>query len=191
MPKIVDVEARRAELGAAAARSIARAGVGAATLKEVAAEAGWTTGALTHYFADKRELLLYTFRASLAQRRANRDHLATTPLEALIEALERALPLNEESRVHWMVMIACSAQAAGDDEIAAAQRDAYREFRSRVIQLVGEWGLADKKRSVAVAEQLIALADGIAMQALFDPASWPPKRQAATLRAAVHSILAG
>ncbi|MET0910334.1 MAG: TetR family transcriptional regulator, partial [Ilumatobacteraceae bacterium] len=51
MPKVVDIQERRAELAAAAAQLIARAGVGAATMREVAAEAGWTTVALTHYFS--------------------------------------------------------------------------------------------------------------------------------------------
>jgi len=37
MPKVVDIEERRAELAAAAAQLIARAGVGAATMREVAA----------------------------------------------------------------------------------------------------------------------------------------------------------
>ena len=70
MPKVVDIAERRNELAAAAAQLIARSGVGAATLREVAAEAGWTTGALTHYFADKRELLRFTFASSLAERHA-------------------------------------------------------------------------------------------------------------------------
>ena len=69
MPKFVDVAERRAQLAAAAARIIGRAGIGAVTLREVAAEAGWTTGALTHYFADKQELLDLTMEASLAARR--------------------------------------------------------------------------------------------------------------------------
>ena len=42
MPKFVDVAERRAQLAAAAARIIGRAGIGAVTLREVAAEAGWT-----------------------------------------------------------------------------------------------------------------------------------------------------
>ena len=64
MPRVVDVEQRRAELTDATARLIAKSGIGAATMRDVAAEAGWTTGALTHYFTDKRDLLLHTFRAS-------------------------------------------------------------------------------------------------------------------------------
>ena len=75
MPRIVDVDVRRAELTDATARVIARSGIEAATMREIAAEAGWTTGALTHYFADKRELLLATFQSSLAARRSRRDEL--------------------------------------------------------------------------------------------------------------------
>ena len=190
MPKIVDIQERRAELAAAAAQLIARAGVGAATMREVAAEAGWTTGALTHYFSDKRELLLFTFRSSLAQRHANRNARATLdPRSALLQALEGALPRDEDGRRHWMVTIAFCAQAAGDEELSAAQRDAYREFRARVAELAVQSGVATDVASLRVAEQLIAVANGIAVQALFDPSSWPSDRQLATLHATIEPLL--
>src|SRR6187455_426727 len=96
MPKVVDIEQRRAELTEAAARLIARSGIESATMREVAAEAGWTTGALTHYFTDKRELLLTTFQASLANRRAQRPaDGATDALTQLRASLEGALPLDD------------------------------------------------------------------------------------------------
>jgi len=190
MPKVVDIQERRAELAAAAAQLIARAGVGAATMREVAAEAGWTTGALTHYFSDKRELLLFTFRSSLAQRHANRNARATLdPRSALLQALEGALPRDEDGRRHWMVTIAFCAQAAGDEELSAAQRDAYREFRARVAELAVQSGVATDEASLRVAEQLIAVANGIAVQALFDPSSWPADRQLATLHATIEPLL--
>ena len=66
MPRIVDVDQRRMELAAAAARVIARAGVDGASMREIANEAGWTTGTLVHYFANKHELLDFTLRASIA-----------------------------------------------------------------------------------------------------------------------------
>lgn len=184
MPKVVDAEERRLELTDAAARLIARAGIGAATMREVAAEAGLTTGALTHYFADKRELLLHTFQASLDGRRSQRP--SGEPVDArtaLRASLEGALPIDEGRRRHWMVTVAFCAQAAGDDELAAAQRDAYREFRRHVETLVVEIGIADAEHAGLAAEQLIAQADGIAMQALFDPDSWPGERQLAMLHA--------
>lgn len=186
MPRVVDVEERRVELTDAAARLIARAGIGAATMREVAAEAGLTTGALTHYFADKRELLLCTFQASLDGRRSQRPAgEPVDPRTALRSSLEGALPIDESRRRHWMVTVAFCAQAAGDAELAAAQRDAYREFRRHVERLVVEIGLDDGGDAGRTAEQLIAQADGIAMQALFDPDSWSGDRQLAML----HTML--
>ena len=182
MPKVVDIEQRRAELTAATARLIARSGIESATMREVAAEAGWTTGALTHYFADKRELLLNTFQTSLANRRSQRPSDADAdPSVQLRTSLEGALPLDESRRRHWMVTIAFCSQAAGDPELAAAQRAAYREFRDHVAALVRRCDLTDGRGAQSHAERLIAAADGIAVQALFDAESWPAARQLARL----------
>ena len=190
MPKVVDFDERRADLTEAAARVIARAGLGATTMRDVAAEAGWTTGALTHYFADKRELLLCTFQASLDRRyveRARRDLIE--PRAQLIASLEGALPLDEGRRLHWMVTIAFCAQAAGDPALAAAQCDAYREFRAHIAALVGQCDVAVDAAPATVAELLIASADGIAVQALFDPEHWSPRHQLTALHAALSPIL--
>jgi AcrR family transcriptional regulator len=190
MPKFVDIEERRNELAAAAAQLIARSGVGAATLRDVAAEAGWTTGALTHYFADKRELLLYTFTSSLASRHA--AHAAArdrSPRQLMLDSLERALPLDEDRRRHWMVTIALCAQAVGDEELSAVQRDAYRDFRERLAVLAERSGAAAGAEAEALAERLIAAADGVSIQALFDPGSWPAARQLARLHDLIDPLL--
>ncbi len=190
MPKLVDYDERRSELAEAAANLIARAGIGAATMRDVAAEAGWTTGALTHYFADKRELLLFTFQASLDRRRAARAASDTTdPLAQLTTSLEGALPSDDDRRRHWMVTIAFCAQATGDPDLAAAQRDAYREFRAYLAGLVQQCGFGVGRPAEMLAERLIAAADGIAVQALFDPEHWPPAHQLATLQAATAPLL--
>ncbi len=192
MPKIVDVDERRHNLAAAAARVIARSGVGAATVREVSAEAGLTSGALTHYFSDKRELLQFTLRASLERRRqAVPLPESDDVLERLRALLVRALPTTDDARLHWQVTIAFCAQAESDDELAAVQRDAYRAFRGQVEALLisaaeaGQVVVVDARRQ---AEALIALADGIALQALFDVASWPAERQLELLDDALSAL---
>jgi hypothetical protein len=184
MPRTVDTEERRAELGAAAARVIARAGISGATMREVAAEAGWTTGALTHYFADKRELLRFTLEVSLLRRRSQRPRRRELPPhEALRTSLANALPTDEDSRLHWTVTVAFCAQASTDPQLADAQRDAYRDFLADITSLVERAGRASGEAASAEAGRLIALVDGIAVQALFDPESWPAERQIALLDA--------
>jgi AcrR family transcriptional regulator len=188
MPKVVDAEQRRSEITDAAARLIARSGIEAVTMREVASEAGWTTGAVTHYFADKRELLLTTFQASLAHRRALRPERRAAPaIEQLWASLEGALPIDDDRRRHWMVTIACCSQAVSDAELERAQRDAYQEFVGHVAALCVAARLVSDSGAVELAGELIAIADGIAVQALFDDRAWPARRQ----RQLLATMLAG
>jgi AcrR family transcriptional regulator len=58
MGKSVDHAQRREIFAAAALRVIMRDGIAGLTVREVAKEAGFTTGALTHYFHSKDQLLI-------------------------------------------------------------------------------------------------------------------------------------
>ncbi len=134
--------------------------------------------------------LLCTFQASLEGRRAARAAgVPTDPLDRLIASLEGALPSDDDRRRHWMVTIAFCAQAAGDPDLAAAQRGAYREFRAHLAGLVQQCGFAQDHFAETLAERLIAAADGVAVQALFDPELWPPAHQLDTLHFAIQPLL--
>jgi AcrR family transcriptional regulator len=189
MPRAVDVEERRQSITEATARLIARGGLGAATMRDIATEAGWTTGVVTHYFTDKRELLLRTLQASLDQRQAARQaETEAGGLEALAVALRTALPIGDEGRRHWLVTLAFCSEAASDDELAAVQRGAYRGFRAHVASLIEDCSAARGSEAVRLAERLIAQVDGIALQALFDEESWPASRQLAALDEALAML---
>ena len=64
MPRVVDHEARRAEVAAVAADLIARRGLDGVSVRDVAAAGGYSTTVVTHYFASKRELLLQAYRSA-------------------------------------------------------------------------------------------------------------------------------
>ncbi len=57
VPKIVDHDRRRREIAAALWRVIARDGMAGASARTVAAETGWSLGAVRHYFSTQRALL--------------------------------------------------------------------------------------------------------------------------------------
>jgi len=198
MPKLVDVDQRRAELADAAAHVIARHGIDGASMRGVAAEAGWTTGALVHYFSSKQELLAFTLQSSLQRLRsqqADRAHLP--PAEALRGMLLDALPTTPAAKLHWIVTLAFAAQASSDAQLAQIQRDAYRSFHAAVTTLLrrveheadepdGPTGEPERE-----AERLIGLVDGIALQALFDPERWAGQRQIDTLRDGLDQPVVG
>ena len=61
MPKVVDHGQRRQELVEATWRIIARHGLSGATMRQIAAEAGFANGALKPYFPTKAELVEATY----------------------------------------------------------------------------------------------------------------------------------
>jgi hypothetical protein len=86
-----------------------------------------------------------------------------------------------------MVTIAFCALAAGDEEMAKVQRLAYREFRDNVTAQLRLCGVAEAAAR-GEAERLIAIVDGVAVQAIFDPRSWPAPRQRAMLDEAMSTV---
>lgn len=184
MPKIVDHDERRNELAAAVWRLASREGLEAITVRRVAAEAGWSTGALVHYFRDKEELIRFAFELT-ADRAARRIEAAAAtlsdPLELARTMIVEALPLDRERRTEVRLWFAFLGLALTRPVLARAQRDAYRAWRRmlagalREAQQRGE--LTQNLDCEQEAAALIALADGLAVQATFEPRALPPQRQ--------------
>ncbi|MGH2742110.1 MAG: TetR/AcrR family transcriptional regulator [Gammaproteobacteria bacterium] len=176
MPKVVDHEQRREELAAAVWRLASRDGLDAVTIRNVAAEAGWSTGALHHYFSDKEELLLFAFGTvadRVGRRVATARESATGPLELARSLLVMGLPLDAERRAETRVWFAFLGLALTRPPLARAQRVAYRAWRELVADALrdaqeqGEIDAGlDVKREAA---GLVALVDGLAVQASFEP----------------------
>ncbi|MEU0478897.1 TetR family transcriptional regulator [Streptosporangium sp. NPDC006013] len=98
MPKIVDHGERREEVIEAARRIILREGIEAATTRAIAKEAGYSNGVLTHYFADKDDIMLSALRSSHRRivERLRGKLAGLNGLAALRELLLDNLPLDEE-----------------------------------------------------------------------------------------------
>jgi AcrR family transcriptional regulator len=184
MPKVVDHAERRAELAAAVWRLASRDGLDAVTMRRVAAEAGWSTGAVAHYFEDKEQLLLFAFE-TVADRVGRRVVRAAErirdPLELLRAQLVEGLPLDTERRAEVRVWFAFLGLAETRPELARAGRDAYRVWRQRVAKTLGaaqRQGVVDGSIDAdQEAAALIALVDGLAIQATFDARAIGAARQ--------------
>src|SRR4051794_41799955 len=112
MPRVVDHEARRAEVAAVAADLIARRGLDV-SVRDVAAAGGYSTTVVTHYFASKRELPLHAYRSAGAatERRLSRVQ------DDLLAVCEAILPLDEPRRRTWQTWFAFWGAAIADEEL--------------------------------------------------------------------------
>ncbi|MEV0385635.1 TetR family transcriptional regulator C-terminal domain-containing protein [Nonomuraea sp. NPDC050643] len=112
MPRLVDHDQRRAELGEAAIRVILREGLAGVTVRGVAAEAGWSTGSLRHYFGNQYELQAYVVQATtdtLRRRvlpRVQRPRTADSAVEGVATIVEEMLPLDAGRREEYALWAA-------------------------------------------------------------------------------------
>jgi TetR/AcrR family transcriptional regulator, transcriptional repressor of bet genes len=184
MPKVVDHEQRRAELAAAVWRLASRDGLEAVTVRRVAEEAGWSTGAVVHYFSGKEDLLLFAFSTvadRVRMRLAAVSEHTTDPLELARAWLVQGLPIEKEQQAEVRVWFAFLGLALTRPAFARAQRLTYRAWRERVADLLQEaQERGDLRADVdtsAAAAALVALVDGLAIQATFEPRAVNARRQ--------------
>lgn len=111
MPRIVDHDARRGELVAAALRVITTEGFAAASVRRVAQAAGYSAGALRHYFP-RQDALIAAVLDEVTRAAAARlipriqDLRASGPDEVVDSAcalLEELMPLDEARTTEWAV----------------------------------------------------------------------------------------
>ena len=184
MPRVVDHDERREWIAEAAWRVIEREGPDGANLRRIARETGHTTGVVMHYFRDKRELMAFAF-GLVVDRSTSR--MARAAAEAgVMEALAQLLPLDEERRRETTVWLALMSASLTDPDLAVELRQRYRQAREATLPVfrtaleVMRGGDPDD-----VADELLAVVDGITVDALTDSERYPPDRQLALLRRAL------
>lgn len=187
MPKQVDHERRREQLAAALWRLVLREGIEAASVRRVAAEAGWSTGSLRHYFDTQPRLL--AFAMELVMRRVS-GRLAALPRDGGPRALAQrllheVLPLDAERRAEMQVWLAFTAQSLVEPGLRELRDRSHAALRSLCRAAVNVLGAPCPERE---AERLHALVDGLALHAVLDPATTTPERQIEILSGALDAL---
>lgn len=159
---------------------MATRGFAGLTLRAVAAELGATTGLLTHYFATKHALVQYALDL-LEQRTISRPRRHSGEgVAALRDALLDILPLSPEAADSNRIWVSSWDAALADRDLSAEYARKYAESRDRLrvrviaAQELGELLPGDPAR-IAAGAQFFVL--GLVVQALLDPAAFPPQRQ--------------
>lgn len=207
---MVDHELRRRELAEAVLRVIAREGLTGATVRSVAAEAGWTTGALRYYFDNQDDLRSYAalvagdrirrrIEARINARHSSPDRDVPL-LEAAAQIIEELIPLDDERREEYALWLALTEWERGRGDVTQspmweAERSLCRDVvsglagRPRPGTFDERLGVPDADpRIEAWAEYLHAFTDGLAAQVLAVPHAMPAERASAAVRSFLAEI---
>jgi TetR/AcrR family transcriptional repressor of bet genes len=182
MPRVADHPERRTAFAEAAIDTIGKLGIEALRLRDVAARADATTGALTHYFDGKDELLKAALDAIMERLLAWMDSVPgpDAGAETIIDGIAAGLPVGPEEARDWRVWLAFWGRAVASEELRAAHRAHYARIVARLV--------ADGFDETS-ADALIAAVDGIGTRATMEPGLWPAERQRATLARLVRPLL--
>ncbi|MER5574841.1 TetR/AcrR family transcriptional regulator [Streptomyces massasporeus] len=169
MPKTVDREEQRRQIGAALLQLVAERGLDEVSVRTVAAATGRSPGAVQKYFRTKDEML--TFAAELAGERVE-SRMAevdtTLPLrQALRDLILTTLPLDAERRAEATAQLAFAVHAAHHPRLAAIRRRVDQDIREALATWLESAG--HEAHAAVVADAVIALSDGLALRMLYSP----------------------
>lgn len=163
VPKVGMEPVRRRQIIAATKTCIHREGIGRASANRIAREAGVAPGLITHYFGDKDELLLETFRSiyrELATDTRRRLGLARTPQERILALLEAQISpetLTPEAVTAWLAIYSTMCEFALLERI---ERAYDRRLMSNLTHELRRLGL-EASQARDTAEELSILIDGL------------------------------
>ena len=152
-------------------RLISRSGTNRLTVRDAALESGWSTGMLSHYFTNKRELLVSALR--LVARRSGRQIKAVVsePAADPLDALATALTFDDDDTRVWM---AFWGEALADPDLIEEQclylRNTIRLLEPIIVRGQREGTIRADLEPAFLARMLLAVGDGLCVQSVFDPA---------------------
>ncbi|MFD7233195.1 TetR/AcrR family transcriptional regulator [Streptomyces sp. NPDC059881] len=167
MPRKVDHRERRELLADALMRLAATQGLEGVSLRQVAAEAGVSTGMVQHYFRTKDEMMTFALGMVGDRIRARSEAAAVSasPRELVRGVLLQILPLDDARRLEGHVGLAFLAYAAVRPAIREGLRKDAAGMRGFIAQQLRAAG-ADGIDPELAATGLMALVDGLGMQLL-------------------------
>ncbi len=177
-PRIVDKQAKRAQITQAAAEVFASKGFQGASVDDIAAAAGVSKGTVYGYFENKEELFYATFEAFqgqlvfacesvIASQVGSYDKLAGC-FKLCVTSLQQNIQMFPLTLELW----AAASSGSARDRFAKVLENAYREFRGMAAGLIVFGKASGEFRAdvdgEAVAAWLVGGLDGMMLQYWFD-----------------------
>lgn len=182
----IDSEERRFAIAQVAIDLIAREGLAAATFRRIAAEGGWSTASITHYFVDKQEVLAWTYQCLSRAGEIEFDRVLAADPRDPIRALLTMIPWCPANARRWKAYLAFWDAAMRDAELAALLADSTlsgTNMLQRIVRAEGP-GRDDGEAAALVS----ALIQGLALRMLVDRKTWTEKEARALVTGALSPL---
>lgn len=192
MPKVVDPVERGRRVADAFVRVVRREGLGAASVRAVAAEAGLSPGALRHYFDSQSGLVAYVFESltAAAVPRIVAALDAADDLESLAVAVEQVIPLDDARVAEYEAWFALVNEARTSAALQPLSVQAHRDIRRlcrTVVERLQPPGGPSAGRDEAAGD-LHALIDGLALHLTLYPDETSRRQARAGIRRALAAL---
>ena len=130
---------RREQILASTCKVVAKRGVAALRISDVAKEVGFSTGTIHYYFDDKETLLKAAFEYNVRKSIARRKELLaseTGTLDLLVQYVDSYLPDNRESVRAWRVWAEFWAISIRDVEMQGVIEILDLDWRAVISRLI-------------------------------------------------------
>ena len=177
-----DHDEKRSEIVAAALRTIQRLGFEGASLRQIAIEAGCTTGVLTHYFLNKEQLLRQLVDGLFdAMDTWSTDITSSEDVFQVVEDILQTPFSADDDTTVWHLWYQLLLQARTDPSLA---REIAQRYSTQLEQLANLFErhqqrgvLRSDYSAQMLAEQVFAVTEGWSLMAPVDVQRFEPKRR--------------
>nr|WP_042188811.1 TetR/AcrR family transcriptional regulator [Kibdelosporangium sp. MJ126-NF4]CEL18475.1 transcriptional regulator, TetR family [Kibdelosporangium sp. MJ126-NF4]CTQ97959.1 transcriptional regulator, TetR family [Kibdelosporangium sp. MJ126-NF4] len=183
MPRLVDHAERRRAILEVTWRLIATHGVEAATMREIARQAGYANGALARYFPNKEALIeaAYVYVSEQTDERTRTATVGKRGVAALRAFLVELMPTEEVTRLEARIVLPFWSRTVTDGQLARTNDAQLHRWRAKMVALIRQARAdGDIRADLAdevIAEQLLAMAMGLQILGLLPDHPSSPELQ--------------
>lgn len=195
MPKLIDHDERKKVISQAVWKLLNERGVSAITIRNVAAEAGISTGSLRHSFDSRVELVTYALELIGVETEASMRAVSVQGQDVLntVKILEHFIPLTPRSRAVSRITLGMVAELRSTPEIkdiSTASLERIRTLFYDMLVHLDEAGQLKAGTDIKVqANQLTMLSYGLTTKAIIGGKGSDPVNLSYIFRSSINELL--
>lgn len=195
MPKLIDHEARKKIVAQAVWKLLNERGVNAITVRNVAAEAGITTGSLRHSFDSRVELLTYALDLIGQETEASMQAVSVKGQDVLntVKILEHFIPITPRSQAISRItlgMVSELRSIPGIKDISVARLERIRSYFYDMLVHLDDSGQIKTGTNLRVqANKLTMLSYGLSTKAIIGGKGSDPVNISKIFRSSMNELL--